>query len=94
MLRLIQSHKHLYTPKARNATYISPRSQHDIINDIGYDYNLSDIVAGVKTTKHFSVLADEVSSMLSTYLFASALYQTSNTNIEEGCYLTDVNLFP
>ena len=49
-------HKHLYTPKARNATYISPRSQNDIINVIGYDYILSDIVAEIKTASIFLFL--------------------------------------
>ena len=51
-------HKHLYTPKARCATYISPMPQNDIIIVIVYDYNS---LAEIKTAKHFSVLADEVS---------------------------------
>ena len=34
--------KHLTTPKAKNATYLSPRSQNEIINVIGHDnYNSS-----------------------------------------------------
>ena len=30
-------HNHLYQPQSRNATYLSPRSQNEIINVIGYD---------------------------------------------------------
>ena len=44
---------HLNNPWAKNATYISPRSQNDIINIIGYDVILADIVAEVKNSKYF-----------------------------------------
>ena len=52
---------HLNKPRARNATYISPRSQNEIINVIGHDIILANIVAEVKQSKFYSVLADEVS---------------------------------
>ncbi len=53
---------HLYHPQAKNATYISPQSQNDIINVIGYDIILAGIVHEIKASKFFSVIADEVSS--------------------------------
>ena len=53
---------HLNKPRAKNATYISPRSQNEIINVIGHDIILANIVAEVKQSKFYSVFADEVSS--------------------------------
>ena len=52
---------HLNKPRAKNATYISPRSQNEIINVIGHDIILANIVAEVKQSKFYSVFADEVS---------------------------------
>ncbi len=48
---------HLYHPQSKNATYISPQSQNDIINDIGYDIILAGIVNEIKASKFFSVIA-------------------------------------
>ena len=55
-------HSHLYQPRDRNATYISPRSQNEIINVIGYDVVRAKIISDVKKAKFYSILADEVSS--------------------------------
>ena len=52
---------HLNKPRAKNATYIPPRSQNEIINVIGHDIILANIVAEVKQSKFYSVFADEVS---------------------------------
>ena len=54
--------KHLTTPKAKNATYLSPMSQNEIINVIGHDKILTNIVSEIKKARFYSVLADEVSS--------------------------------
>ena len=55
-------------PIAKNATYVSTRSQNDIINVIGPDIILASVVAEVKQSKFDSVLADEVVvTMLSNY---------------------------
>ena len=76
-------HKHLYTPKARNATYTSPRSQNEIINVIGYDCILSDIVTEIKNAKYFSVLADEVSCHNVEHLPICIRFVDSDCNIRE-----------
>ena len=55
-------HAHLHEPRAKNATYISPSIQNEIINVIGYDVIRANIIAEVKRATYFSVLADEVSS--------------------------------
>ena len=54
--------KHLEQPLARNATYLSPRSQNDILGIIGFDIICEKIAQELKEAKFFSVLADEVSS--------------------------------
>ena len=48
-------------PRAKNATYISPRYQNDIINVIGCEIILANIVAEFKQSKFYLVLADEFS---------------------------------
>uniref|UniRef100_A0A1X7UA98 TTF-type domain-containing protein n=2 Tax=Amphimedon queenslandica TaxID=400682 RepID=A0A1X7UA98_AMPQE len=55
-------YKHLTTPKARNATYLSPMSQNEVISVIGHDIILAKIVSEIKQAQFYSVLADEVSS--------------------------------
>ena len=46
-------HRHLNNPRSKNATYVSPRSQNDIINVIGNDIILDGIVTEVKNAKNF-----------------------------------------
>lgn len=40
-------HNHLHQPRAKNATCLSPRSQNEIINVIGYDVIRASIIAEV-----------------------------------------------
>ena len=53
---------HLEQPLARNGTYLSPRSQNDIINVIAFDIIRTNILKEVKEAKFYAVLADEISS--------------------------------
>ncbi len=53
---------HLNSPRAKNATYTSPRSQNDIINIIGHDVILASIVTELKAAIFYCVIADEISS--------------------------------
>ncbi len=46
-------YNHLYSPKLRNATYLSPTTQNDIINIIGYDMLRAGIVEKVKVANFF-----------------------------------------
>ena len=41
-------HDHLNKPEAKNATYLSPRSQNEIISVIGYDVIRANIISEVK----------------------------------------------
>ena len=54
--------EHLQHPKAKYATYVSPRSQNDIMSIIGNDILQASIIEEVKKACFYSVLADEVSS--------------------------------
>ena len=54
--------KHLEQLLSRNCTYLSPRSQNEIINVIGFDIIRANILKEVKEAKFYAVLADEVSS--------------------------------
>ena len=40
-------HAHLHQPRAKNATYLSPTSQNDIINVIGYDVIRASLITEV-----------------------------------------------
>ena len=74
---------HLNTPKAKNATYVSPSTQIDIINIIGYDVILSGIVSEVKAAGFFSVLADEVSCHNVEHLPICLRFVDNEYNIRE-----------
>ncbi len=54
-------HSHLYQPRAKNATYLSARSQNEIIGVIGCDVIRAKIISEVKKARFYSVMADEVS---------------------------------
>ena len=45
-------HAHLYKPRARNATYLSPTSQNQIIHLIGHDIR-ANLIAEVKKASFF-----------------------------------------
>ena len=49
-------HQHLNNPRAKNATYISPKSHNAFIYVIGYDMILADIIGEIKAANFFSVL--------------------------------------
>jgi hypothetical protein len=61
-------HKHLNQPNARNVTYLSPASQNEVINVIGYDIIRTNLITEVKKARFFSILADEVSCHNREYL--------------------------
>ena len=67
-------HQHLNNPRAKNATYISPKSQNAFINVIGYDMILADIIGEIKM-QIFSLFwrMKSLVIMLSIYLFVFTL---------------------
>ena len=59
--------KHLEKPAMKNATYISPQSQNDLIEVIG-DQIFQDTVEDVNASTFYAILADEVTSHNEEYL--------------------------
>lgn len=55
-------HDHLYQPRAKNVTHLSPKSQNNIISVIGYDVVHANLVDEIRKAGFFSVMADEVSN--------------------------------
>ena len=54
--------EHLVIPIARNAQYLSPQTQNEIIGIIAYDVLQRDLIDEVKKAKFFIIFADEVES--------------------------------
>ena len=76
-------HAHLYQPKARNATYLSPRSQNDIISVIGNDLIRAKLITEIKEARYFSILADEVASHNVEHLPLCLRFVDANCDIRE-----------
>ena len=55
-------HDQLHHPRAKNVTFLSLKSQNDIINVIGYDVVRARIVEEIRQAGFSPVLADEVTS--------------------------------
>ena len=67
ILKLMSNHidnlrTHFYSPAMKNAIYISPRMQNELLNIMGRHIVLFEIVQEIKTAKVYSILADEVTS--------------------------------
>ena len=83
--------EHLQHPKAKNATYLSPRSQNDIISIIGNDILRASIIEEVKKAGFYSVLADEVSSHNTEHLPICLRFVDDKCEIREE-FITFVKL--
>ena len=53
---------HLEHPRLKNATYISPRIQNELIDVLGRDIIQKGLVDSVKQAKFYSIMADEITS--------------------------------
>ena len=76
-------HSHLYQPRAKNATYLFPRTQNEIISDIGYDVVRAKIISEVKKARFYSIMADEVSSHNEEHLPLCLRFVDENSEIRE-----------
>ena len=74
---------HLDAPSARNATYISPYIQNELIEIIGYDILQKGLVEEVKEAKFFSLMADEVESHHTEQLPICLRFVDKECNIRE-----------
>ena len=76
-------HAHLHRPRARNATYLSPKSQNDIIEVIGFDVIRTSIVTEVRNAVFYSILADEVSSHNVGHMALCLRFVDENCDVQE-----------
>lgn len=56
--------QHLAQPRLRNATYLSPHIQNQIISIIGYDFIRASVVDEVKKSKYYAILAEEILAII------------------------------
>ena len=74
---------HLTSPVTKNATYLSPKIQNEIINIIGYDILQTDLINKIIEAKIFSKIADEVESHKVEQLPICIRFVDKNNNIRE-----------
>ena len=74
---------HLNTPLMRNATYMSPSTQNEIMSIIANDYIMTDLMAEVQEARWFSVMADEVCSHNKEILAVCIRFVDRENNIRE-----------
>ena len=75
--------QHLNQPRLRNATYLSPHSQNQVISIIGYDFIQASLVDEVKKSKYYAILADEVSSHNTEHLALCLRFVDAHCDIRE-----------
>jgi len=76
-------HAHLYQPRARNVTYLSPKSQNDIIEVIGFDVIRTSSINEVRNAVYYSILADEVSSHNVEHMALCLRFVDENCDVQE-----------
>lgn len=88
LLRLIASHdsqleQHLQMPKFRNATYVSPEIQNEMIDIIGHKIIQARIVQEVKDAQIFTITVDEVTSHNTEMMPVCVRFVDKDMNIRE-----------
>ena len=88
ILNLLSEHdsvlrSHLDSPALHNATYLSPRTQNEIIEILGKHIILREIVGEIKAAKFYSILADEVTSHNTEHLALCARFVDSKKVVRE-----------
>ena len=88
LLKLLAVHddslrRHLQAPAMRNATYVSPKTQNQLIEVMGEHIILKNIVNDVKSSPFYSILADEVTSHNVEHLAICVRFLDSNKDIKE-----------
>ena len=74
---------HLKNPLMKNATYISPKSQNEMIDVIGINTIQQHLINKVKDAKFHAVMADEVTSMSNEILSGCFRYVNGQKDIRE-----------
>ena len=88
LMKLIANHdpqlkKHLDTPKLRNATYLSPEIQNEMIDVIGHKIIQCRIVQEVKEARIYTIMVDEVTSHNTEMMPVCIRFVDKDLNIRE-----------
>ena len=87
MLKIMAEHdpvlKHLYTPAMKNATYVSPRSQNDIIDVIDRGVIQQALLQEINGATFFTIMSDEVTTFNKQELALVVRFVDNNDNIRE-----------
>ena len=70
-------------PRLRNATYLSPHIQNQVISIIGHDFIRASLVDEVKKSKYYAILADEISSNNTEHLALRLCFFDTHCDIRE-----------
>ena len=76
-------HKHLNSPSMRNASYLSHRSQNEILEVLVQHMILRDIIDEVKQADFYAILADEITSHNQEYLALCVRFVAKNKAVRE-----------
>ena len=76
-------HRHLHQPRAKNVTYLSPKTQNVIIDIIGFDVICASIITEIQKARYISVVADEVSSHNVEHMALYVRYVNESCDIQE-----------
>ncbi|XP_014673689.1 PREDICTED: 52 kDa repressor of the inhibitor of the protein kinase-like [Priapulus caudatus] len=87
-LKLLSKHssllqKHLQAPAKKNATYISPQSQNELIDVIGHKIIRETILEEVRKTRWFSVMCDEATSHNAELMSLCVRFVDTNCQMRE-----------
>ena len=74
---------HLESSKLRNASYVSPHIQNELINIIGKNIIQKHLVNEVVSAKHFSIMVDEITSFNKEVMPLCVRFVDSNRDIRE-----------
>ena len=74
---------HLKTPEMKNAKYISPQTQNEIISVVANDYIMKSLVEDIRKAKWYSIMADEACSHSKEILAVCVRFVDNNSNIRE-----------
>ena len=88
MLKIMAEHdpvlkQHMYTPAMKNATYVSPRSQSDIIDVIGRGVIQQALLQEINGATFFTIMSDEVTTFNKEELALVVRFVDNNDNIRE-----------
>ena len=88
LMKLLAKHDpainaHLESPKLRNASYVSPHIQNELINIIGKNIIQKHLVNEVVSAKHFSIMVDGITSFNKEVMPLCVRFVDSNRDIRE-----------